>query len=50
MKNCFTVIKDDSNVRAVILSAAGKHFTAGIDCKVKTLGVCHGNEGNDLYG
>ncbi|CAG8636753.1 9923_t:CDS:2, partial [Paraglomus occultum] len=31
MKECFTVIKDDSNVRAVILSAAGKHFTAGID-------------------
>ncbi|CAG8553169.1 4171_t:CDS:10 [Paraglomus brasilianum] len=31
LKECFTVIKDDSTVRAVILSAAGKHFTAGLD-------------------
>lgn len=31
IKNCFEALSDDEDCRVVILSAAGKHYTAGLD-------------------
>jgi Delta3,5-Delta2,4-dienoyl-CoA isomerase len=31
MRDCFRTISNDEDCRAVVLSANGKHFTAGLD-------------------
>ena len=37
MRECFSQLRDDADCRAVVLSAAGRLFTAGIKCSVLIL-------------
>ena len=32
MRTCFALIDRDTSVRVVVISANGKHFSAGLDC------------------
>lgn len=41
IRQLFTEIADDNNVLSIVISGAGRVFTAGLDCKLyKEKGVC----------